>query len=159
MEDAAGGASGGDPDLHAGVLSGKLYVGSASREESLSISPGYVCCTFRGSESAIDAATGKVIWKRYMITEAAKERAKTRRGAKVTGPSGAGIWTAATLDPAHDTLYVVTGDNYSEPATALSDALVALQNVQRGDAMVQTIHVQGRLQQLVPTGGQSELPG
>ncbi len=105
---------------------GKLYVGSASREESLSISPGYVCCTFRGSESAIDAATGKVIWKRYMITEAAKERAKTRRGAKVMGPSGAGIWTAATLDPAHDTLYVVTGDNYSEPATPLSDALVAL---------------------------------
>ena len=105
---------------------GKLYVGSASREESLSISPTYLCCTFRGSETAIDAATGKVLWKRYMIPEAAKERGKTKRGAKVAGPSGAGIWTAATLDPEHDSLYVVTGDNYSDPPTALSDALVAL---------------------------------
>ena len=105
---------------------GRLYIGSASREESLSISPGYVCCTFRGSESAIDAATGKILWKRYMIPEIAKERSKTRRGAKVSGPSGAGIWTAATLDPEHDAVYVVTGDNYSDPPTALSDALVAL---------------------------------
>jgi polyvinyl alcohol dehydrogenase (cytochrome) len=38
----------------------RLYVGSASREESLSVSPGYLCCTFRGSESALDAATGKL---------------------------------------------------------------------------------------------------
>ena len=105
---------------------GRLYVGSASREESLSISPGYLCCTFRGSESAIDAATGKVLWKRYMIPEVAKDRPKSRRGAKVSGPSGAGIWTAATLDPEHDAVYVVTGDNYSDPPTALSDALVAL---------------------------------
>jgi len=85
-----------------------------------------VCCTFRGSESAIDAANGKVLWKRYMIPEIAKERAKTRRGAKVSGPSGVGIWTAATIDPEHDAIYVVTGDNYSDPPTALSDALVAL---------------------------------
>ena len=105
---------------------GRLYIGSASREESLSISPGYVCCTFRGSESAIDAGTGKILWKRYMIPEAAKERAKSHRGAKVSGPSGAGIWTAATLDPDRDAVYVVTGDNYSDPPTALSDALVAL---------------------------------
>lgn len=105
---------------------GRLYVGSASREESLSITPSYPCCTFRGSESAIDAATGKTIWKRYTISETAKERGKTKRGARIFGPSGAGIWTAATLDPAHDAIYVVTGDNYSEPSTALSDALLAL---------------------------------
>jgi len=45
---------------------GHLYVGSASREEALSVSPSYPCCTFRGSEMAIDAATGKVLWKRYI---------------------------------------------------------------------------------------------
>ncbi len=105
---------------------GRLYVGSASREESLSITPSYLCCTFRGSESAIDAATGKMVWKRYMIPEVAKEHAKSRRGSRVAGPSGAGIWTAATLDPTHDTVYVVTGDNYSDPPTSLSDAVVAL---------------------------------
>ena len=39
----------------------RLYVGAASREEALSVSPGYLCCTFRGSESALDAATGKAV--------------------------------------------------------------------------------------------------
>jgi len=105
---------------------GRLYVGSASREESLSISPGYACCTFRGSETALDAATGKVIWKRYMIPNVAKARPKTKHGAASFGPSGVGVWTAATLDPERDTMYVTTGDNYSDPATPLSDALVAL---------------------------------
>ncbi len=105
---------------------GRLYVGVASREEALSVSPGYVCCTFRGSESALDAATGKVVWKRYMIPETAKQRGKTKTGAAVFGPSGVGVWTAPTLDPERDTMYVTTGDNYSEPATSLSDAVVAL---------------------------------
>src|SRR5580692_6347378 len=68
---------------------GRLYVGAASREEALSVAPGYPCCTFRGSESALDAATGKVLWKRYMIAEVAKERPKTKRGLASSGPSGA----------------------------------------------------------------------
>jgi polyvinyl alcohol dehydrogenase (cytochrome) len=102
---------------------GRLYVGSASREESLSISAGYACCTFRGSETALDAATGKVIWKRYMIPGVAKARPKTKHGAASFGPSGVGVWTAATLDPERDTIYVTTGDNYSDPPTPMSDAL------------------------------------
>lgn len=105
---------------------GRLYIGVSSIEEGLAVSPGYVCCTFRGSESAVDAATGKVIWKRYMIAETAKPQRKTKRGAAVMGPSGVGVWTAPTLDPEHDTLYITTGDNYSDPPTALSDAVVAL---------------------------------
>jgi polyvinyl alcohol dehydrogenase (cytochrome) len=105
---------------------GRLYVGISSLEEALAVSPGYACCTFRGSESAIDAATGKVIWKRYMIAETAKPQPKSKRGAAVLGPSGVGVWTAATLDPARDTLYIGTGDNYSDPPTAMSDSVVAL---------------------------------
>jgi polyvinyl alcohol dehydrogenase (cytochrome) len=104
----------------------RLYVGSASREESMSVSPGYLCCTFRGSESALDAATGKVVWKTYMIGEVAKARPKTRLGAASWGPSGVGVWTAPMLDVEHDTMYVTTGDNYSDPPTALSDALIAM---------------------------------
>lgn len=105
---------------------GRLYVGAASREEALSVSSGYQCCTFRGSESALDAATGKPIWKRYMIPEVAKQHGKTKQGAASFGPSGVGVWTAPTLDPERDTMYVTTGDNYSDPATSLSDAVVAL---------------------------------
>jgi polyvinyl alcohol dehydrogenase (cytochrome) len=105
---------------------GRLYVGSASREEALSVSSAYPCCTFRGSEAALDAATGKTLWKRYMIPEVAKQRAKTKQGTAASGPSGVGVWTAPTLDPDKDMMYVTTGDNYSEPATSLSDAVVAL---------------------------------
>ena len=104
----------------------RLYIGSASREEALSVAGGYQCCTFRGSETAVDANTGKILWKRYTIAEAAKERAKTKQGAVAYGPSGAGVWTAPTLDPQRDTMYITTGDNYSDPPTNMSDALVAL---------------------------------
>ena len=105
---------------------GRLYVGISSLEEALAVSPAYACCTFRGSESAVDAATGKVIWKRYMIADSAKPQRKSKRGAAVFGPSGVGVWTAATLDPDRDVLFIGTGDNYSDPPTAMSDAIVAL---------------------------------
>ena len=40
------------------------------------------------------------------------------------GPSGVGVWTAPTLDPERDTMYVTTGTIGS--AHTLSDAVVAL---------------------------------
>src|SRR5438128_1025170 len=51
---------------------GRLYVGISSLEEALAVSPGYVCCTFRGSVSSVQASDGKVMWKTFMIEEAAK---------------------------------------------------------------------------------------
>ena len=138
---------------------GRLYVGAASREEALSVSPGYQCCTFRGSESALDAATGKTIWKRYMIPDVAKQRAKTKQGAAAFGPSGVGVWTAPTLDPERDTMYVTTGDNYSDPATSHERLRGRPAIIERRDSVVQTTHRQGRLEQLLPAPRQSELPG
>jgi polyvinyl alcohol dehydrogenase (cytochrome) len=106
---------------------GKLYVGVSSLEEALAVSPGYVCCTFRGSVSAVQAKDGKVLWKTHMIEETPKEQPKTKRGSAVKGPSGIGVWTAPTLDAARDVMYVTTGDNYSDPPTPFSDAVVAVQ--------------------------------
>ncbi|HEY7386871.1 MAG TPA: PQQ-binding-like beta-propeller repeat protein, partial [Bryobacteraceae bacterium] len=105
---------------------GRVYVGVSSLEEALAVSPAYVCCTFRGSVSAIDAQNGTVVWKRYMIDELAKERPKTKRGSAVMGPSGVGVWSTPALDPDRNTMYVTTGDNYSDPPTPMSDAVVAL---------------------------------
>jgi polyvinyl alcohol dehydrogenase (cytochrome) len=105
---------------------GRLYVGASSYEEARATTPGYVCCTFRGSVQAIDAATGKVLWKTYTIAAAAQPGKPTQRGAKTMGPSGAGIWASPTLDPEHNALYVTTGDNYSDPATTTSDAVLAV---------------------------------
>ena len=36
------------------------------------------------------------------------------------------MWSSPTVDPEHGALYVTTGDNYSDPPTATSDAVLAL---------------------------------
>jgi polyvinyl alcohol dehydrogenase (cytochrome) len=85
----------------------------------------YECCTFRGSVSALDANTGQVIWKRYTIDEP-KPRAKNKDGVQQWGPAGGGIWSAPTVDPKRNMVYVATGNNYAEPSQRTTDAVLAL---------------------------------
>ncbi|MDQ2774669.1 MAG: PQQ-binding-like beta-propeller repeat protein [Acidobacteriota bacterium] len=105
---------------------GRLYVPLSSYEEAVVLAPNYRCCTFRGSLSSLDSATGKLIWQSHTIEEQAAPRGQTNAGADVFGPSGAPIWSSPTLDPVHHAIYVTTGDNYSDPATKTSDAVLAL---------------------------------
>ena len=112
----------GSPKLY----QGRLYVPVASREEWLSASSTYECCTFRGSVVALDASTGKQVWKTYTISEAAKRTGKSKQGVQLWGPSGVGVWTSPTIDTKSGVLYVGTGDGYSDPATAYSDSILAL---------------------------------
>jgi polyvinyl alcohol dehydrogenase (cytochrome) len=108
------------------LWNGRLYVPVSSREESQVGDPKYPCCAFRGSVLALDAATGKQIWKTYTIAEDAKPMQKNSAGLQIVGPSGAAVWNAPTLDVKRNTLYVGTGNNYSPPATNISDAIVAM---------------------------------
>ena len=112
----------GAPALH----EGRLYVPVASLEEVSAADPRYECCTFRGSVVALDAATGERIWKTYVIRESPQPTRINAAGAQNHGPSGAGVWSAPTLDPARNLLYLATGDAYSDPAAPESDALMAL---------------------------------
>jgi polyvinyl alcohol dehydrogenase (cytochrome) len=112
----------GAPQLHDGVL----YVPVSSYEEALAGSPTYECCTFRGSLVALDAATGKCIWKTYTIAESPQPTEKSKTGVQAHGPSGAAVWSTPTFDEKRNVLYVATGDNYSDPPTATSDAVLAL---------------------------------
>jgi polyvinyl alcohol dehydrogenase (cytochrome) len=50
---------------------------------------------------------------------------KNAQGVQLWGPSGAGIWSSPTVDLQSRTIYVTTGDNYSDPATNTSDAFMA----------------------------------
>src|SRR5919108_2477457 len=59
---------------------GRLYVPMAPADAVLAITPGYECCTFRGSVSAVDAATGKLIWQSHTIAETPMERGRTWDG-------------------------------------------------------------------------------
>ena len=47
--------------------------------------PQYECCTFRGSLSALDASTGKVVWKTYTVGERQAARQECR-GHTTVGP-------------------------------------------------------------------------
>ncbi|HLK48046.1 MAG TPA: PQQ-binding-like beta-propeller repeat protein [Bryobacteraceae bacterium] len=108
------------------AYNGSVFVPIASWEETRSLDPDYPCCTFRGSIVALRIRDGKQIWKSYTIAEIPKATGKTTRGTPQFGPSGAGVWSAPTLDTKRRLLYVTTGDNYSSPATDTSDALLAL---------------------------------
>ncbi|MFZ0592404.1 MAG: PQQ-binding-like beta-propeller repeat protein [Bryobacteraceae bacterium] len=112
----------GAPQLHGGVL----YVPVSSYEEVLAGSPKYECCTFRGSVVALDAETGKCLWKTYTIAESPQPTKKSQTGTQMWGPSGAAVWSTPTFDEKLSALYVATGDNYSDPPSATSDAVLAL---------------------------------
>jgi polyvinyl alcohol dehydrogenase (cytochrome) len=110
----------GAPVYHDGIV----YVPVSSLEEA-SADPTYPCCTFRGSVLALDAATGRVLWKTYTIDEPARVLGKTPSGTTINGPSGAPIWNTPTLDVKRGLLYVGTGNNYSQPANDRSNAIMA----------------------------------
>jgi polyvinyl alcohol dehydrogenase (cytochrome) len=49
----------------------RLYVPVSSHEEVSGGGANYECCTFRGSVVALDAASGKQVWKAYTIPDPA----------------------------------------------------------------------------------------
>jgi polyvinyl alcohol dehydrogenase (cytochrome) len=104
----------------------RLFVPVSSAEELAGANPKYPCCTFRGSVSALDAKTGAIAWKTYTIANEAKPSGTSAVGTQMFGPSGAGVWSSPTIDPNRHALYVGTGDNYSDPGSETSDAVVAL---------------------------------
>jgi outer membrane protein assembly factor BamB len=88
----------GSPVIYQGVV----YEGVSSYEEVLAPKPGYHCCTFRGSVVALDAMTGRLLWKTYTMPQ---------------GYSGGSVWASTpAIDPAAGLLYVGTGNNYSVPS-------------------------------------------
>jgi polyvinyl alcohol dehydrogenase (cytochrome) len=105
---------------------GRLYVPVSSTEEVPGGNEKYPCCTFRGSVVALDAATGKQYWKSYMIPEEPKIVGKNAIGTPIWKPAGAAIWTSPTIDVSRGRVYVATGNAYTSPAAATSDAVVAL---------------------------------
>ncbi|MBZ5577426.1 MAG: PQQ-binding-like beta-propeller repeat protein [Acidobacteriia bacterium] len=105
---------------------GVVYQPFSSFEEVVGADPKAECCTFRGSVVALDAGTGKKIWQTFTIAEAAQPTHKNAGGVQQRGPSGAGVWGSPTIDEQLGALYVATGDNYSDPPSNTSDAILAM---------------------------------
>ena len=112
----------GSPTLHGG----RLYVPMSSYEEAQGADPQYGCCTFRGSVSALDARSGTVVWKTPLVTDPLQRRGTSSAGVPLWGPSGSAVWSAPTVDESRGRLYVATGNAYSGPAPATSNAVIAL---------------------------------
>lgn len=111
----------GSPVVH----NGRVYIGIRSGEEAAGADPKYECCRFRGSLVALDAATGKQVWKTYLVDEP-KRTTKNKAGAQLWAPSGVAVWSTPAIDTRRNIVYITTGNNYTDPATRLSDAFVAL---------------------------------
>ena len=107
------------------LAEGTIYVATSSAEEVLGANAKYECCRFRGSLSALNAATGDVRWKSYTIPEEPKPVRKNSQGVQLWGPSGAGVWSAPAVDLKRGVVYITTGDAYSDPAGSTSDAFMA----------------------------------
>ncbi|MEU7023842.1 PQQ-binding-like beta-propeller repeat protein [Streptomyces sp. NPDC046203] len=90
------------PVVHDGVV----YQGVSSSESQAAGDPDYPCCTFRGSANAVDAKTGKVLWRQYTVPD---------NGGKPGGYSGGAIWGTPAIDPRTRTIYFTTGQNYHVP--------------------------------------------
>jgi polyvinyl alcohol dehydrogenase (cytochrome) len=108
------------------LFEGRLYVPVASVEEASAMSPTYECCKFRGSIVALDAATGKQIWKSYSVTDPPKPTRKTKAGVQLYGPAGAAIWSAPTIDAKRKLIYAATGNSYTDVDINTSNAILAI---------------------------------
>jgi polyvinyl alcohol dehydrogenase (cytochrome) len=109
------------------LYEGRLYVPMTGIDEAMSgANPEYECCTFRGSLTAVDAATGEILWKTYTIPET-ERRGTSSAGMPLWGPAGVGIWNAPTIDAARGLIYSGTGPAYADTGEVppTTDAVVA----------------------------------
>lgn len=95
------------------LYEGRLYVPVTSLEEPEAGQADYACCTFRGLLTALDAATGREVWKTYTIAETPVAVGRNSLGKEMLAPSGAGIWVTPALDVRRRALYVATGNAFS----------------------------------------------
>ena len=110
----------------------RIFASATALEELAGGDPSYECCTFRGSVVALNRFNGKQIWRAYTIPDPPVPVRKNAVGVQLWGPSGAAVWSSPTLDPERSRIYVATGDNYSDPPSLTSDAIVAF-DMRTGD--------------------------
>ncbi|MBD8529986.1 MULTISPECIES: PQQ-binding-like beta-propeller repeat protein [unclassified Massilia] len=106
------------------VLAGGRYLVPMSSWSTVA-APGENCCTFRGSLSALDVASGKLLWQSHTIAEKARLlESVTEEGRPIWGPSGAAIWAPPLVDERRRLVYVGTGNSYTGEAIH-SDSVLA----------------------------------
>ncbi|HTB66316.1 MAG TPA: PQQ-binding-like beta-propeller repeat protein [Steroidobacteraceae bacterium] len=108
------------------LYQGKLFVPISAWEGFQARVLDFPCCTATGSVSELDANTGRIIWKTYSIAQRPQRTHKNSLGVQQWAPAGVPIWNTPTVDPAHQAVYVGTGDASTYPAPPTTDAILAL---------------------------------
>lgn len=108
------------------LYEGYLYVPVSSSEEFAAANLDYPCCTSRGSVVKLNASTGEVAWKTYVVPETPKPTRKNSKGVQQYAPAGASVWNSPTIDEKRHAIYFGTGDSETEPAAAMSDSVMAV---------------------------------
>jgi polyvinyl alcohol dehydrogenase (cytochrome) len=103
----------------------RVYVPVTSGEGAMGPRADYSCCTFRGSMVALDAGTGKLLWKTYTIEETPRPFKLNRAGTQMYGPAGVGIWTPPTVDPVRKAVYSATAESKTAMSVDTADAIMA----------------------------------
>jgi len=113
---------------------GKIIVPVSSSEEFASGNPGYPCCTSRGSVVALDANTGKQVWKAWVVPGDPKPVKTMANGVTIYAPGGGAVWDSPTIDPVRNAIYFGTGDATTAPAPKTTDGIMAV-DLKSGDML------------------------
>ena len=112
----------GAPTIDGGVV----YAPVSASEGFAASAPSYACCTFRGSVAALDARTGRLLWKAYVVRETPRPVRRNEVGTQLWAPAGGSVWDAPTVDELRHAVYFGTGDAETQPASANTDAVMAV---------------------------------
>lgn len=95
------------------VHAGRVYVPVSGMEDPLTHDPTYACCTHRGSVAALDAASGKLLWKSHTVEETPKPLPQTSAdGPQHFGPAGGSVFTPLGIDARRGLVYAATAEAY-----------------------------------------------
>lgn len=123
IDDQPGVQMTGSPTYYDGVL----YAPISSGTEAFAMSDQWECCKFRGALVALDAVTGKILWKTYTTQTKPAPFRINRLGQQMWGPSGGAIWSAPTIDAKRGLVYVATSNSYTDVPHEGADAVIAME--------------------------------
>ena len=107
---------------------------TSGRDSSVELT--YKCCTFPGSLVAMDAATGRQIWKTYTLLERPRPIGRTNSaGTILMGPAGSGVWNPPTLDVKNKRVYIGTGNSYIVTANGDTDDAIMAFDMETGQRL------------------------
>lgn len=118
----------------------RVYVAMSTIEDPLQHFPDYPCCTSRGSVAALDARTGKLLWKQFTIREVPRPADEIASGGGAPArpphqqgstaalptiapssdppprflPAGGAIFSPLTIDAKRGAVYAATGASYDD---------------------------------------------